>query len=146
MTAPVGLFSYLNGDTTYWGQMMAAATLMSVPPMLLYFLVSGGSSPAEPQAQSRAERGIMMAGKISPDEFFHGGRGTASASVLAACTGGGASGPAQPAASSRPQLPRQPPPAAAATPAAAANPLKYPVLVWQELDYIPQTTQGPRSL
>jgi multiple sugar transport system permease protein len=37
MTAPVGLFSYLNGDTTYWGQMMAAATVMSVPPMLLYF-------------------------------------------------------------------------------------------------------------
>ena len=37
MTAPVGLFSYLNGDTTYWGQMMAAATVMSVPPLLLYF-------------------------------------------------------------------------------------------------------------
>jgi multiple sugar transport system permease protein len=37
MTAPVGLFSYLNGDTTYWGQMMAAATIMSVPPLLLYF-------------------------------------------------------------------------------------------------------------
>jgi multiple sugar transport system permease protein len=37
MTAPIGLFSYLNGDTTYWGQMMAAATIMSVPPLLLYF-------------------------------------------------------------------------------------------------------------
>ncbi|MDQ6670858.1 MAG: carbohydrate ABC transporter permease [Chloroflexota bacterium] len=37
MTAPVGLFSYLNGDTTYWGQMMAAATVMSAPPLLLYF-------------------------------------------------------------------------------------------------------------
>jgi multiple sugar transport system permease protein len=37
MTAPVGLFSYLNGDTTYWGQMMAAATIMSLPPLLLYF-------------------------------------------------------------------------------------------------------------
>ena len=37
MTAPVGLFSYLNGDTTYWGQMMAAATIMSIPPLLLYF-------------------------------------------------------------------------------------------------------------
>jgi len=37
MTAPVGLLSYLNGDTTYWGQMMAAATIMSIPPLLLYF-------------------------------------------------------------------------------------------------------------
>jgi multiple sugar transport system permease protein len=37
MTAPVGLFNYLNGDTTYWGQMMAAATIMSLPPLLLYF-------------------------------------------------------------------------------------------------------------
>jgi ABC-type glycerol-3-phosphate transport system permease component len=37
MTAPVGLFNYLNGDTTYWGQMMAAATIMSAPPLLLYF-------------------------------------------------------------------------------------------------------------
>src|SRR5919108_325258 len=33
MTAPVGLFNYLNGDTTYWGQMMAAATVMSAPPL-----------------------------------------------------------------------------------------------------------------
>jgi multiple sugar transport system permease protein len=51
MTAPVGLFSYLNGDTTYWGQMMAAATLMSVPPLLLYFfgqrwVVSGWTAGA----------------------------------------------------------------------------------------------------
>jgi ABC-type glycerol-3-phosphate transport system permease component len=38
MTAPVGLLNYLNGDTTYWGQMMAAATIMSLPPLLLYFL------------------------------------------------------------------------------------------------------------
>jgi ABC-type glycerol-3-phosphate transport system permease component len=51
MTAPVGLFSYLNGDTTYWGQMMAAATVMSVPPLLLYFfgqrwVVSGWTAGA----------------------------------------------------------------------------------------------------
>ena len=51
MTAPVGLFSYLNGDTTYWGQMMAAATIMSIPPLLLYFfgqrwVVSGWTAGA----------------------------------------------------------------------------------------------------
>jgi multiple sugar transport system permease protein len=36
MTAPVGLTSYVVGDIFYWGQMMAAATVMSVPPLLLY--------------------------------------------------------------------------------------------------------------
>jgi ABC-type glycerol-3-phosphate transport system permease component len=51
MTAPVGLVSYVNGDITYWGQMMAAATLMSIPPLLLYFfgqrwVVSGWTAGA----------------------------------------------------------------------------------------------------
>jgi multiple sugar transport system permease protein len=36
MTAPVGLTAYVVGDTFYWGQMMAAATIMSLPPLLLY--------------------------------------------------------------------------------------------------------------
>jgi len=36
MTAPIGLTSYVVGDTFYWGQMMAAATLLSLPPLLLY--------------------------------------------------------------------------------------------------------------
>jgi multiple sugar transport system permease protein len=36
MTAPIGLTSYVIGDVFYWGQMMAAATLMSFPPLLLY--------------------------------------------------------------------------------------------------------------
>ena len=36
MTAPIGLTAYVVGDTFYWGQMMAAATLMSLPPLLLY--------------------------------------------------------------------------------------------------------------
>jgi multiple sugar transport system permease protein len=36
MTAPIGLTSYVVGDVFYWGQMMAAATVMSVPPLLLY--------------------------------------------------------------------------------------------------------------
>jgi multiple sugar transport system permease protein len=36
MTAPIGLTSYVVGDTFYWGQMMAAATLISVPPLALY--------------------------------------------------------------------------------------------------------------
>ena len=36
MTAPIGLTSYVVGDTFYWGQMMAAATIMSLPPLLLY--------------------------------------------------------------------------------------------------------------
>jgi multiple sugar transport system permease protein len=51
MTAPVGLVNYVNGDTTYWGQMMAAATIMSLPPLLLYFfgqrwVVSGWTAGA----------------------------------------------------------------------------------------------------
>jgi len=36
MTAPIGLTSYVVGDVFYWGQMMAAATIMSIPPLLLY--------------------------------------------------------------------------------------------------------------
>lgn len=36
MTAPIGLTSYVVGDTFYWGQMMAAATIVSIPPLLLY--------------------------------------------------------------------------------------------------------------
>jgi multiple sugar transport system permease protein len=36
MTAPIGLTAYVVGDTFYWGQMMAAATIMSIPPLLLY--------------------------------------------------------------------------------------------------------------
>jgi multiple sugar transport system permease protein len=36
MTAPIGLTSYVVADVFYWGQMMAAATVMSVPPLLLY--------------------------------------------------------------------------------------------------------------
>jgi multiple sugar transport system permease protein len=36
MTAPIGLTAYVVGDTFYWGQMMAAATLLSVPPLALY--------------------------------------------------------------------------------------------------------------
>lgn len=36
MTAPIGLTSYVVGDQFYWGQMMAAATLVSVPPLALY--------------------------------------------------------------------------------------------------------------
>jgi multiple sugar transport system permease protein len=36
MTAPIGLTSYVVGDQFYWGQMMAAATLVSIPPLLLY--------------------------------------------------------------------------------------------------------------
>jgi ABC-type glycerol-3-phosphate transport system permease component len=36
MTAPIGLTAYVVGDTFYWGQMMAAATIMSLPPLLLY--------------------------------------------------------------------------------------------------------------
>lgn len=38
LTAPVGLSSYIVADVFYWGQMMAAATLMSVPPLLLYLV------------------------------------------------------------------------------------------------------------
>lgn len=36
MTAPIGLTAYVVGDTFYWGQMMAAATLTCLPPLLLY--------------------------------------------------------------------------------------------------------------
>ncbi|MCC6179674.1 MAG: carbohydrate ABC transporter permease [Chloroflexi bacterium] len=36
MTAPIGLTAYVVGDQFYWGQMMAAATIMSLPPLLLY--------------------------------------------------------------------------------------------------------------
>jgi multiple sugar transport system permease protein len=36
MTAPVGLTTFVVGDIFYWGQMMAAATVMSLPPLLLY--------------------------------------------------------------------------------------------------------------
>lgn len=37
MTAPVGLAALQVGDVFYWGEMMAAATVMSIPPLLLYF-------------------------------------------------------------------------------------------------------------
>jgi multiple sugar transport system permease protein len=36
MTAPIGLTAYVVGDQFYWGQMMAAATIMSLPPLVLY--------------------------------------------------------------------------------------------------------------
>jgi ABC-type glycerol-3-phosphate transport system permease component len=36
MTGPIGLTAYVVGDTFYWGQMMAAATLLSIPPLVLY--------------------------------------------------------------------------------------------------------------
>ncbi len=36
MTAPIGLSTYVVADVFYWGQMMAAATIMSLPPLLLY--------------------------------------------------------------------------------------------------------------
>jgi ABC-type glycerol-3-phosphate transport system permease component len=36
MTGPIGLTAYVVGDTFYWGQMMAAATLLSLPPLVLY--------------------------------------------------------------------------------------------------------------
>jgi multiple sugar transport system permease protein len=38
LTAPVGLSSYIVADVFYWGQMMAAATLMSIPPLVLYLV------------------------------------------------------------------------------------------------------------
>jgi multiple sugar transport system permease protein len=38
LTAPVGLSSYIVADVFYWGQMMAAATIMSLPPLLLYLI------------------------------------------------------------------------------------------------------------
>src|SRR5438067_13568289 len=87
---------------------------------------------------------VMAAqGSFSRRSFLAVLAGTASASVLAACSGGGASSPApaggqQPATSSTTTTS-----GAAATPAAAAQPASTtPVLVWQVLDYIPQTTQG----
>lgn len=36
MTAPIGMTAYTVADTFYWGQMMAAATMYSIPPLLLY--------------------------------------------------------------------------------------------------------------
>jgi len=36
MTGPIGLTAYVVGDTFYWGQMMAAASLLSLPPLVLY--------------------------------------------------------------------------------------------------------------
>lgn len=36
MTAPVGLSAYVIGDQYYWGQMMAAAAIMSLPPIVVY--------------------------------------------------------------------------------------------------------------
>jgi multiple sugar transport system permease protein len=38
LTAPVGLASYQVADVFFWGQMMAAATIMSLPPLLLYLV------------------------------------------------------------------------------------------------------------
>jgi len=51
MTAPVGLTAYVVGDVFYWGQMMAAATVLSVPPLLLYlfgqrWVISGWTAGA----------------------------------------------------------------------------------------------------
>lgn len=37
-TAPVGLTSFQVADVTYWGQLMAAATIMAIPPLLLYLI------------------------------------------------------------------------------------------------------------
>jgi multiple sugar transport system permease protein len=46
MTAPVGLAFLQAGDVFFWGKIMAASIIMSVPPMILYligqkWLVSG---------------------------------------------------------------------------------------------------------
>jgi multiple sugar transport system permease protein len=46
MTAPVGLAFLQAGDVFYWGKIMAAALIMSIPPLVLYligqkWLVSG---------------------------------------------------------------------------------------------------------
>ncbi|HZQ97683.1 MAG TPA: carbohydrate ABC transporter permease [Chloroflexota bacterium] len=38
MTAPVGINSFMVSDQTFWGAMMAASTIMSLPPLLLYLL------------------------------------------------------------------------------------------------------------
>jgi multiple sugar transport system substrate-binding protein len=69
--------------------------------------------------------------------------GTATASVLAACSGGaqpGSGGAAQSSGGGQPAPTSAA--AAGATPAAPAKPAASgPVVVWQGLDYIPQTTQ-----
>lgn len=36
MTAPVGLAFLQTGDVFFWGQIMAAASVMTIPPLLLY--------------------------------------------------------------------------------------------------------------
>jgi multiple sugar transport system permease protein len=36
MTAPIVQTEKVVRDTFYWGQMMAAATIMSLPPLVLY--------------------------------------------------------------------------------------------------------------
>src|SRR3954454_3161534 len=36
MTAPIGLAAYGGGDPFYWGQIVAAARILSLPPLLLY--------------------------------------------------------------------------------------------------------------
>lgn len=51
MTAPVGLAAYVVGDQYYWGQMMAAATIMSLPPLVVYlfgqrWVIAGWTSGA----------------------------------------------------------------------------------------------------
>jgi len=51
MTAPIGLTSFIVADVFYWGQMMAAATIMSLPPLLLYlfgqrWVISGWTAGA----------------------------------------------------------------------------------------------------
>lgn len=51
MTAPVGLSAYVIGDQYYWGQMMAAATIMSLPPLVVYlfgqrWVIAGWTSGA----------------------------------------------------------------------------------------------------
>jgi len=38
MTAPVGLTSFQISDQTFWGAMMAASSIMSIPPLLLYLI------------------------------------------------------------------------------------------------------------
>jgi multiple sugar transport system permease protein len=38
MTAPVGLTSFQIADQTFWGAMMSASTIMSIPPLLLYLV------------------------------------------------------------------------------------------------------------
>lgn len=38
MTAPVGLNNFMVADQTFWGAMMAASVVMSLPPLLLYLV------------------------------------------------------------------------------------------------------------